>query len=113
MKEDALHGIRPRRVPVDGSIQIMQGDLLEVARVRDLSATGLRVEMPRGWRGKEGPNYILDLFLDDDRHIHMKASLKRILSDSLGFEYQEIPDESQAALWDILGEAAFVKERFR
>ena len=113
MKEEALHGIRPRRVPVDGSIQIMQGDLVAVTRVQDLSATGLRVEMPREWRGQEGPNYILDLFLDNDRHIHLKAALKRIQPDALGFEYQEIPDESQAVLWEILGENAFVKERFR
>ncbi len=113
MKEDALHGIRPRRVPVEGSIQIMQGDLVAVARVQDLSVTGLRAELPEGWSGKVGPNYVLDLFLDDERHIHLKAALKRIQPDALGFEYQEIPDESQSTLWEILGENAFVKERFR
>ncbi len=98
---------------MDGSVQIMQGDLVVIGRLMDLSVTGLRVELPEDWRGSKGPDYVLDLFVDDGRHIHLKAALRRVDEHALGFEYQEIPEESQAVLWDILGEAAFVKERFR
>lgn len=113
MLDDTVHGIRHRRVNIDATVQIMQGNTVTQTRVQDLSATGLQTDIPSDWQGHIDTTYILDIILDNGLQIHLIANLKRMHEHALGFEYAEIPESSQGPLWELLGEDSFSKERFR
>ena len=38
-----------------------------------------------------------------DLHIHLEASVARVTERWLGLAYSRIPEQKQAALWELLG----------
>jgi hypothetical protein len=80
--------------------------------LQDISATGLLVVRPLGWKGCPGDLYSLDLMFGDDLHIHLEATIARITRSHLGFEYARIPEDKETSLWNLLGGYADSLEAF-
>ena len=82
------------------------------SQLEDISATGLRVERPFKWKGCPDDLYVLDLMFGDDLHIHLEATVARIMRGSLGFAYSHIPEDKEQPLWNLLGGYADKLEEF-
>jgi hypothetical protein len=72
----------------------------------DISATGVMVRRPFDWRGALGEHYVLDMMVGADLNIHLEASVARITDWHIGFAYERIPADKEAALWNLLGSYA-------
>jgi hypothetical protein len=81
--------------------------------LQDISATGMLVVRPMGWKGCPGDLYSLDLMFGDDLHIHLEATIARITRSHLGFEYARIPEDKETPLWNLLGGYADSLEPFK
>ena len=62
--------------------------------LEDISATGVRVRRPDGWRGKVGDHVSMDMLVGDSLNIHVQAVVARISSDSVGFRPPSIRDSA-------------------
>lgn len=69
----------------------------------DISATGVRLARPDGWLGKPGDIWVLDMLFSDDVNVHLMAEVARIDEASVGLAFARIPEDTEQALWTLLG----------
>jgi PilZ domain len=97
------NGQRHARMRVDCEVLMVHGAESWSSFLEDISATGLLVERPTGWKGCPDDLYSLDLVFGDDLHIHVDATIARITRSHLGFAYARIPEDKEVPLWNLLG----------
>lgn len=107
------NGSRHARKAIDCDVLLMHGAESWSGHLKDISATGLRVTRPAGWKGCPGDMYSLDLMFQDDLHIHLDATIARISPLHLGFAFARIPHDKEVPLWDLLGGYADTLEEIR
>lgn len=71
--------------------------------LEDISATGVRVARPSGWHGRPGDVWVLDMLFGDDVNVHVMAEVVRIDGEHIAAAFARIPEDTQAALWNLLG----------
>jgi hypothetical protein len=96
-------GYRPARMPIRSAVLISRGHDAWSSEIEDISATGVLVQKPDGWRGAIGDLYALDMLIGETLDIHVEARLARISATRLGFAYARIPEEKEIPLWNLLG----------
>lgn len=69
----------------------------------DISATGVRLARPSGWHGQAGDVWVLDMLFGDQVNVHVMAEVVRITDQSIAMAFARIPEDTQAALWELLG----------
>ncbi len=111
MQSSGLNGQRHARKRVTCEV-LMHGGESWTSSLEDISATGLRVERPFKWKGCPGDMYVLDLMFGDDLHIHLEATVARIMRAHLGFAFARIPEDKEEPLWNLLGGYADKLEEF-
>jgi len=112
MRSDEAIGQRHARKRVSCEVLMSHGGESWTCRLEDISATGLRVERPSKWKGCPGDLYTLDLMFGDDLHIHLEATVARIMREHLGFAFARIPEDKEQPLWNLLGGYADKLEEF-
>ncbi|MEP6485466.1 MAG: PilZ domain-containing protein [Rudaea sp.] len=105
-------GSRHARKRISCDVLMIHGPESWSTSLVDISATGLRVERPAGWKGCPEDLYALDLMFGDDLHIHVDASLVRIARTHLAFAFARIPEDKEIPLWNLLGGYADSLEDF-
>jgi hypothetical protein len=71
--------------------------------LEDISATGARVSRPAGWHGRPGDVWVLDMLFGEAVNVHVLAEVVRISVASVALAYARIPEDTQPALWSLLG----------
>lgn len=69
----------------------------------DISATGVRLARPSGWHGHAGDVWVLDMLFADDVNVHVMAEVVRVSGEFVALTFARIPEETQHALWSLLG----------
>lgn len=69
----------------------------------DISATGARLARPAGWHGATGEVWVLDMLFGDGVGVHMLAEIVRVDAGAIAFAFSRIPEDSEQALWTLLG----------
>nr|WP_062537573.1 PilZ domain-containing protein [Mizugakiibacter sediminis] len=95
--------LRHARMKIETAVLMSRGGDAYSSEVADISATGVLVQRPQGWKGEPGELWVLDMLVGDDLNIHVEATVARATAHHVGFAYARIPDEKQAALWNLLG----------
>ncbi len=95
--------MRHARMKIESAAWISHGSEAWSCVLEDISATGVRVRRPDGWRGKVGDHVSMDMLVGDSLNIHVQAVVARISSDSVGFAYDRIPPDKEVPLWNLLG----------
>ena len=98
--------VRHARMPICSMVLICRGGHSWTSEVENISATCVLVLRPDGWQGAAGDGCVLDLLVDEDRHIHLEANIARLTPTHIGFEFTRIPEEKEALLWSLLGRHA-------
>lgn len=98
--------LRHARMPNNSAVSIMRGADFWSTELVDISATGVMVRRPNEWRGAIGEHYVLDMLVGPDTNIHVEASVARVTRWHIGFAYERIPPDNEAALWELLGQYA-------
>ncbi len=96
-------GVRPARMKIETAVLMSRGSESSPTELEDISATGVQLRRPRDWRGQLGDVWVLDMIFGVDLHIHLEATVVRISGRWIGMAYTRIPDDKQAALWELLG----------
>lgn len=96
-------GVRHARMKIETAVLMSRGSESCPTELEDISATGVQLRRPRDWRGQQGDVWILDMIFGMDLHIHLEATVARISGRWIGMAYTRIPDDKQAALWELLG----------
>ena len=112
MQSSGIVGQRHARKRVRCEVLMSHGSESWTSRLEDISATGLRVERPFKWKGCPDDLYVLDLMFGDDLHIHLEATVARIMREHLGFAFARIPEDKEQPLWNLLGGYADKLEEF-
>ncbi|MGA7296413.1 MAG: PilZ domain-containing protein [Rhodanobacteraceae bacterium] len=100
MQKDKM---RHARMKIESAAWISHGSEAWSCVLEDISATGVRVRRPDGWRGKVGDHVSMDMLVGDSLNIHVQAVVARISGDSVGFAYDRIPPDKEVPLWNLLG----------
>ncbi|HET7266842.1 MAG TPA: PilZ domain-containing protein [Oleiagrimonas sp.] len=95
--------LRHARMRIETAVLMSRGNESFPTELEDISATGVLLRRPRDWSGSEGQTWVLDMVFRHDLHIHLEASVARVYDQWLGMAYSRIPEDKQAALWDLLG----------
>jgi hypothetical protein len=95
--------LRPARMRVETTVLMSHGAQSHPTELVDISATGLLLRRPLGWRGETEQIWILDMIFGMDLHIHLEARVVRASMRHIGMAYSFIPDDKQALLWNLLG----------
>jgi len=112
MRSMAKHDVRHARMRVKSAVLMMQGEESWTSDVEDISATGVMVRRPYGWKGTLGELFVLDMLFGAKVNIHLQATVARLTADHIGFAYERIPEEKEKPLWDLLGGYADKLEHF-
>jgi len=112
MRSMAKRDVRHARMPVRSAVLMMQGEQSWTSDVEDISATGVMVRRPHGWKGTLGELFVLDMLFGSKVNIHLQATVARLTSEHIGFAYERIPEEKEKPLWDLLGGYADKLEHF-
>lgn len=112
--KDATEGrsMRHARMPIASAVLMMHGGNSWSSDMVDISATGVMVRRPEGWRGSIGEHYVLDMLIGPELNIHVEATVARVTDWHIGFAYAHIPPEKEESLWNLLGSYADQVERF-
>jgi hypothetical protein len=102
--------LRPARMRIETTVLMSRGDESHPTELVDISATGVLLRRPLGWKGEPGESWILDMIFGHDLHIHLEAQVARISERHLGFAYTRIPEDKQVPLWNLLGGYADILE---
>jgi PilZ domain len=102
--------LRPARMRIETTVLMSRGDESHPTELVDISATGVLLRRPLGWRGEIGESWILDMIFGHDLHIHLEAQVARVSERHLGFAYTRIPEDKQVPLWNLLGGYADILE---
>jgi PilZ domain len=106
-------GSRHARKQAHCDVLMIHGAESWSSHLEDISATGVRIARPAGWKGCPGDLYSLDLMFKDDLHIHLDATVARISKAFLGFAFARIPEDKEIPLWNLLGGYADTLEDFK
>ena len=102
--------LRPARMRIETTVLMSRVDESHPTELVDISATGVLLRRPLGWRGEIGESWILDMIFGHDLHIHLEAQVARVSERHLGFAYTRIPEDKQVPLWNLLGGYADILE---
>lgn len=69
----------------------------------DISATGARLVRPAGWHGQPGDVWVLDMLFGDGVNVHVMAEVVRIDPLHVALAFVRIPEDTEQALWTLLG----------
>ena len=75
----------------------------------DISATGVFVSKPERWPDVVDGDFGLEVVLEDGT-ISLAARVSRRDGQGIAFEFTRIPPDSEAPLWNLLGEYADATE---
>jgi hypothetical protein len=95
--------LRPARMRIETTVLMSHGAQSHPTELVDISATGLLLRRPLGWRGENDQVWILDMIFGLDLHIHLEARVVRTSMRHIGLTYSFIPEDKQAPLWNLLG----------
>lgn len=79
-----------------------RGDVWQTDLV-DISATGARLSRPAGWQARSGDVWVLDMLFGADINVHVMAEVVRISDSFIALAFARIPEDTQQALWSLLG----------
>jgi hypothetical protein len=102
--------LRPARMRIETTVLMSRAGESHPTELVDISATGVLLRRPLGWRGEIGESWILDMIFGHDLHIHLEAQVARVSERHLGFAYTRIPEDKQVPLWNLLGGYADILE---
>lgn len=94
---------RHARMNSDSVVLLSHGADSIATNAVDMSATGMSVVKPTRWTGQIGQIWAMDLLVDSAEHIHLDATVVRLLDNRICFAYVRIPEDRQVPLWDVLG----------
>lgn len=100
---DDHQGVRHARLRIETTVLMSHGNEAFPTDLEDISATGVLLRRPANWSGKVGQAWVLDMIFSRDLHIHLEAVVARLSHNQVGLAYTRIPDDKQAALWNLLG----------
>lgn len=95
--------LRPARMQIETAVLMSRGGEAQPTELVDISATGVMLLRPLGWRGEPGQSWVLDMIFGRDLNIHLEAVVSRVTAQRIGFSYQSIPEDKQVSLWNLLG----------
>lgn len=98
-----FRGFRHARLRIETTVLMSRGNKAFPTELEDISATGVLLRRPGKWSGKSGETWVLDMIFSRELHIHLEAVVARLSDEWIGLAYTRIPDDKQAALWDLLG----------
>ena len=81
--------------------------------IEDISASGVLVRKPEGWRYRVGELFALDMMFGPELNIHVEATVARVTDEHVGFAYTRIPPDKEIPLWNLLGGYADRLEYFQ
>ncbi|MEO6968524.1 MAG: PilZ domain-containing protein [Rhodanobacteraceae bacterium] len=96
-------GLRHARMKRHTAVLMIRRDEAWTAELEDISATGVMLSRPDGWRGEPGDLWVLDMLFGVDLNIHLEARVARLSGGRIGMEFARIPEDKQAPLWNLLG----------
>lgn len=103
MDRDAdLHVRHARMVRETAVLMSRRGDVWQTD-LADISATGVKLARPAGWHGSAGDFWVLDMLFADDVNVHVMAEVVRVAPDHVALAFARIPEDTQQALWALLG----------
>ena len=103
MRSSGVVGQRHGRKRVNCEVLMSHGGESWTSQLDDISSTGLRVERPFKWKGCPDDLYALDLMFGDDLHIHLEATVARIMRASLGFAFALVQSAIVLILLAVFG----------
>lgn len=103
---DFARHLRHARMPIRSIVLISTGATSWTSEIENISATGVLVLRPEDWRARAGEHCALDILVDKDSHIHLEATVARLTERHIGLAYTRIPEDKEAALWNLLGRYA-------
>lgn len=101
--EQPRSGERHARMPIQSTVLLSRGADSWTTDIEDISASGVLVAKPEGWRYGTGELFVLDMMIRPDLNIHLEATVARVTVDQIGFAYTRIPADKEAPLWNLLG----------
>ena len=96
------HVRHARMVRQTAVLMSRRGDVWQTD-LADISATGVRLARPAGWHGQPGDVWVLDMLFGDDANIHVMAEVVRFDGANIALAFARIPEDTQQALWTLLG----------
>lgn len=102
-KTDGAAGLRHARMKRHTAVLMIRRDDAWTTELEDISATGVLLTRPDGWRGEPGDLWVLDMLFGHDLNIHLEARVARLSNDRIGMAFASIPEDKQAPLWNLLG----------
>lgn len=96
-------GVRPARMAIQSTVLLSRGGDSWTSDIEDISATGVLVHKPAGWKASVGDLFALDMMIGDDLNIHLEATVARVTEHCVGFAYSRIPSDKEVPLWNLLG----------
>lgn len=91
-----------RMVRQTAVLMSQRGDVWQTD-LADISATGVRLSRPTEWHGRTSDVWVLDMLFNDDVNVHVMAEVVRITEQHIALAFARIPEDMQAALWNLLG----------
>ncbi|MGV6851270.1 MAG: PilZ domain-containing protein [bacterium] len=104
--------LRHARMKIDAAVHILCRGKFWVAEMLDISATGIKTTHPADFTLAIGDHCILDVVIDNDATIHVEGIVKRVSEETIGFEFEHIPEDQEVPLWEFLGSFADAKEMY-
>ncbi len=96
------HVRHARMVRQTAVLMSRRGDVWQTD-LEDISATGVRLSRPAEWHGKPGDVWVLDMLFGDEINVHVMAEVVRVSGLHVALAFARIPEDTQAALWTLLG----------
>jgi hypothetical protein len=93
------HARMPRQTAV---LMSRRGDVWQTDLI-DISATGVRLSRPDGWQARPGDVWVLDMLFGDQANVHVMAEVARVGEQFIALAFARIPEDTQQALWALLG----------
>ena len=98
----AEHVRHARMIRQTAVLMSRRGDVWQTD-LADISATGVRLARPTGWHGRPGDVWVLDMLFGDDVNVHVMAEVVRVAGSHVALAFARIPEDTQHALWTLLG----------
>lgn len=96
------HVRHARMVRQTAVLMSRRGDVWQTD-LADISATGVRLARPEGWHGGTGEVWVLDMLFGEQVNVHVLAEVARVTEHFVALAFARIPEDTQAALWSLLG----------
>lgn len=96
------HVRHARMVRQTAVLMSRRGDVWQTDLI-DISATGVRLSRPDGWQARPGDVWVLDMLFGDQANVHVMAEVARVGERFIALAFARIPEDTQQALWALLG----------